>query len=123
MVAWSVLATIYFLPVWLLGFLTNRDLDLRASWKLSGAALLPGALLMILGVLLYALQFIGMVSFCFICAAHFILGWLYLLFGLFFLPRLGTAAPKENPFNKSNPPQKQAKTNEKQNPFSQNPKP
>jgi hypothetical protein len=44
LISWSLLATMYFLPVWLLGFFANRDLDLRASWKLSGAALLPGAL-------------------------------------------------------------------------------
>lgn len=98
---WSILATIYFLPLWLLGFLTNRDLNLRTSWKLSAAALLPGALLMIIGILLYAFGFINLVTLLFVCAAHFVLHWLYLFFGLFFLPRTSTSTPRENPFQPS----------------------
>lgn len=98
---WSILATIYFLPVWLLGFLANRDLNLPTSWKLSAAALLPGALLMIIGILLYAFGFLSLVSLLFIFAAHFILHWLYLFFGLFFLPRTSTSTPRENPFKPS----------------------
>ena len=43
MLSWAGLATVYFLPAWLLGFLTNRRLNFRGSWKLAGAALLPGA--------------------------------------------------------------------------------
>ena len=30
---WAVLATFYFLPVWLVCFFVNRDLSLGASWK------------------------------------------------------------------------------------------
>jgi hypothetical protein len=98
---WWLLATIYFLPVWLLGFFTNRELDLRASWKLSGAALLPGALLMTAGILLYGLGFIGLVPLGFIFGAHFVLQWLYLFFGSMFLSRTSTAAPGGNPFKPS----------------------
>jgi hypothetical protein len=97
LLSWWILATVYFLPVWLAGFLTNRDLDLRASWKLSGAALLPGALLMTAGILFYGLG-LSLVTFLFIFGAHFVLGWLYLFFGLAFLPRTLSAVPKGNPF-------------------------
>jgi hypothetical protein len=97
-VIWWILAAIYFLPVWLIGYLANRDINLRASLKLCGSALLPGALLMIAAIILYALGFLNLVTFCFVFAAHFILHWLYLLFGLFFFPRASTATPKENPF-------------------------
>ncbi len=100
-VVWGILATLYFLPCWLLGFFTNRDLNFGASWKLSGAALLPGALVMTGGIVLYGSLFIGLVSFCFIFGAHFVLGWLYMAFGAFFLPRLPAALPKGNPFNKA----------------------
>lgn len=100
-VIWWILATLYFLPAWFLGFFTNRDLNFRASWKLSGAALLPGALLMIAGILLYGSGFLGLVSFCFVFGAHFVLDWLYMLFGLIFFPRISTAAPKRNPFKAS----------------------
>lgn len=96
---WWFLAVIYFLPVWLIGFLANRDLSLPASLKLSGSALLPGALLMTAAIVLYGIGILNLVSFCFVFAAHFILHWLYLLFGLFFLPRDSTATPKGNPFS------------------------
>ncbi|HXC35464.1 MAG TPA: hypothetical protein VNV43_06280 [Candidatus Acidoferrales bacterium] len=95
---WWFLMMIYFLPVWLIGFLTNRDLSLPASLKLSGSALLPGALLMTAAVFLYGIGLLNLVSFFFVFAAHFVLHWLYLLFGLFFLPRTSTAMPKQNPF-------------------------
>jgi hypothetical protein len=97
LLSWWILATVYFLPMWLSGYFTNRDLDLRASWKLSGAALLPGALLMIAGILFYGLG-LPLVTFLFIFGAHFVLGWLYLFFGLVFLSRSSTANPKGNPF-------------------------
>src|SRR5581483_8578296 len=40
LLSWIILATIYFLPVWLAGFFSNRNLSLGESWKLSSAALL-----------------------------------------------------------------------------------
>lgn len=98
---WWILATLYFLPVWLLGFFTNRELSLRASLKLSGAALLPGALLMIAGIFLYDFGFLNLVSFSFVFAAHFVLSWLYLVFGLIFFPRTSAAPSKGNPFKRA----------------------
>jgi hypothetical protein len=98
LVTWWILALLYFLPVWLVGFLTNRDMTLQTSLKLSGAALLPGALLMTAAIFLYGLGILNLITFCFVFAAHFILHWLYLFFGLFFFPRASTATPKGNPF-------------------------
>jgi hypothetical protein len=95
---WWLLATIYFLPVWLLGFFVNRDLNFRASWKLSGAALLPGALLMAAAILLYDFDEVTLVQFGFIFGAHFVLGWIYLFVGLLFVPGIPAASPKGNPF-------------------------
>jgi hypothetical protein len=97
--SWWLLATVYFLPVWLVGFYTNRDLNLRASWKLSGAALLPGALLMAAGVLLYDFGFLNLVSFAFVFAAHLPLGWIYLFWSLPFLSRTSAAPQRGNPFH------------------------
>lgn len=99
--AWWLLATIYFLPVWLAGFFANRDLSLPASWKLSGAALLPGALLMIAAIFLYGLGFFGLITFGFIFAAHLVLDWLYLLFALPFFPRTSAAPFRGNPFKRT----------------------
>jgi hypothetical protein len=98
LLSWWILATIYFLPVWLLGFYANRDLNFRASWKLSGAALLPGALLMAAGVLLYDADSLKLISLGFVFAAHFALGWIYLFLSQLFLPRIPETKTKANPF-------------------------
>jgi uncharacterized membrane protein YciS (DUF1049 family) len=98
LVSWWILATLYFLPVRLLGFFADRDLNFRECWKLSGAALLPGALLMAAGVLLYDSGFLDLVSLGFFFAAHFALGWIYLFLSQLFLPRISEPAQKKNPF-------------------------
>jgi len=95
---WWLLATVYFLPVWILGFFANRDLNFRASWKLCGAALLPGALMMAAGVLLYGFGFLDLVQLGLLVAAHFALGWIYLLLSQVFLPRISETKVKGNPF-------------------------
>jgi len=96
--SWWLLATLYFLPVWLLTFYANRDLNFCACWKLSGAALLPGALLMAAGILLYDAGLLDLVSLGFLFAAHFVLGWIYLFLSQLFLPRISEAITKGNPF-------------------------
>jgi hypothetical protein len=98
LLSWWILATVYFLPVRVFSFFANRDLDFRASWKLSGAALMPGALLMTAGVLLYDFGKLHLVSFGFVFTAHFVLGWIYLMVSLFFLPRISIPPQKGNPF-------------------------
>jgi hypothetical protein len=102
LLSWWILSTIYFLPVWILGFFTNRDLNFRASWKLSGTALMPGALLMSAGIFLYGFGLLDLVQLGFIFSAHFVLGWIYLFVSLLFLPRISEAKPKANPFKPSN---------------------
>jgi hypothetical protein len=96
--AWWLLATLYFLPVWLLGFFVNRDLNLRQSWRLAGAALLPGALLMAAGIVLYDFGAVDLVQFGFFFGAHLVLGWIYLFVSLLFVPALPAALPGGNPF-------------------------
>ena len=99
LVNWWLLATAYFLPARLLAFFANRDLDLRAGWKLSGAALLPGALLMTAGILLYGVGLFDLVTLGFIFCAHFVLGWIYLFVSQAFLPRIAGGPQKGNPFH------------------------
>jgi hypothetical protein len=98
LLSWWILATIYFLPIWIFGFFTNRDLNFRASWKLSGAALMLGALLMAAGILLYDFGEVTLVQLGFIFGAHFVLGWIYLFVSLLFVPGIPAALPKGNPF-------------------------
>ncbi len=97
MVSWFLLATLYFLPVWLLSFFANRDLNFLESWRLAGAALMPGALLMSLSIWLYGLEVFDLVKLCFAFGMHLLIGWIYLLVSPFFLNR-AVPAQKKNPF-------------------------
>ena len=104
MIIWAVLATAYALPVWIAGFFANRDLSLRGSWCLAGAALMPGALLMSAAVFLYGVGAFGLVELAMLAAVHLAIGWLYLALSVRRLPPVTAAAGvKENPFNTQAP--------------------
>jgi len=101
LLVWAALATVYCLPVWLICFFCNRDLNFRASWRLAGAALMPGALLVSAALVLYELGVFDLVRFCFVLAMHFVTGWIYLFISPMFLNRAQPAA-KKNPFQPQN---------------------
>jgi hypothetical protein len=94
---WALLATIYFIPVWLVCFFSTRDLNFRASWKLAGAALMPGALLFSLALVLYDLGGFDIVQLCFAFGMHLVIGWIYLFVSPMFLDRV-LPVEKKNPF-------------------------
>ena len=98
MVSWACLATVYWLPAWLIGFFANRHCSLGGSWRLAGAALMPGALLMCAVIVLYGWGALDLVRLAIAGAAHLLLGWVYLLVSPLCLPRLPSAAAKDNPF-------------------------
>jgi hypothetical protein len=97
MLAWAALATLYFLPVWLICFFANRDLNFRASWKLAAAALMPGATLMSLALALYDWGGFNLVQLCFAFGMHLVVGWIYLFVSPLFLNR-ALPAESKNPF-------------------------
>lgn len=97
LVTWFVLATVYALPLWLFIFFVNRDLGLGQCWRLAGAALLPAALLMLLGIVLYGSGVVDVVGLAFIAVGHLILGWIYLFVVPLFL-RPVTTGKLKNPF-------------------------
>jgi hypothetical protein len=97
--SWCGLSLLYAGPVWLWGYFLNRDLTWAGSWRLANAALLPGAVVMIVAISFYALGVMDLVKLGFCFAAHFVTGWIYLGLGTFFVPRLvETGPPKRNPF-------------------------
>jgi len=98
--SWNLLATAYCLPVWLISFFANRDLNLAQSWRLGGAAVMPGALLMGLSVWLYGIGAFDLVKLCFAFAMHLIIGWIYLLVSPLFLHH-AVPASGNNPFTRS----------------------
>jgi len=97
-VSWWGLATIYCGPVWLVGLFANRELTLRASWKLAGAALLPGALVMFGAIVGYGWGQLNLVRLGFAFALHLLVGWVYLGASVFYVPRLDATKPPANPF-------------------------
>ena len=97
-VNWSVLATIYCGPVWLLGFFANRDLTLQGSWKFAGAALMPGAFTMLVVLFFYGIGTLDLIHMGFAFAVHVLVGWVYLIASILHVPRIGAANVSANPF-------------------------
>jgi len=79
------------------GFLT-RD-DRPGAWRLACAALLPGAVLPALGLVLYGLQAVDIFGLGYFGTVHFLVGWVYLLAAPVFAPRLSSANICRNPFH------------------------
>ena len=101
LVSWTLLATVYCLPVRLITLYENRDLSWGQSWKLSGAALMPGALFLTFGLLLYALSSMALVQLGVIWVLHLVIGWIYLFISPFFLLRHPAAtSTRGNPFKR-----------------------
>jgi hypothetical protein len=99
MLVWGVLATIYALPVWLLGLFANRELSLGGSWRVAGAALMPGALVMVVGIFLYGCGALGLIELAVAMALHYVIGWIYLIVSPLRLPpHPAVSGVKENPF-------------------------
>jgi hypothetical protein len=99
MISWPLLATLYTVPVWLVGFFSNRQIGWAGSWRLAGAALMPGALLLTVSMVLYGLRMFDLVKFAFAFGMHLLIGVIYIFASPLFLPRLADV-PKEtkNPF-------------------------
>jgi hypothetical protein len=96
---WWFLGIIY---AWLLPpvvRILRRSATLSLRWRLCCTALLPGAILMIAAILLYGLHRLQLIGLLIAFALHFVVGWVYVLGALFFLPAL----PRQgNPFETEN---------------------
>ena len=105
MVSWALLATLYCAPVRIISFLENRDLSWGQSWRLSGAAMMPGALFLTAGIVAYSLNWMDLIRLGGMLGLHFVIGWIYLFISPPFCPRPVTvknvtanpfATPKDN---------------------------
>jgi len=99
MISWWLLALLYAGPVRFYSYFLDREVSWTGAWRLSGAALLPGALLVIIGLSCYDFGLMDLVQFSFVYAAHIVVGWTYLLLSPPFLGKAGKptkATP--NPF-------------------------
>ena len=121
LVIWFLLATLYALPVKVIASIKDRDVTLAGSWKLAGAALMPGACVMSGAFFAYTLGLLSLLQFAFAVLVHFVLGWLYVIAAPLRLPATSVASPfgeeKKNPFTPS-PPESPVPA-KKRNPFAQ----
>jgi hypothetical protein len=98
MLTWRLLATLYALPAWLIGFFCNRQLSLAGSWRLAGAALMPGALFMAAVIFIYGLGWLDLVRLLIAAVMHVLVGWIYVVLGVLALPKLALDSARTNPF-------------------------
>ena len=97
LIIWAILATLYSFPVWLFAFYADRDLSFFQGWKLAGATLMPGALIMSLAIVMYGLAVFDLVQFAFAAVMHLVIGWLYLIISPLLIQR-AIPAGNNNPF-------------------------
>jgi hypothetical protein len=95
---WAVLALIYTVPAKFIAWFADRQLSWGGAWKLSSAALVPGALLMVAATFLYSWQTVDLAGLAFFYVAHLLIGWVYLIGGAWACPRLTLNNLKHNPF-------------------------
>lgn len=104
MAVWTVLATLYAPFVKAVVVFREREASLAACWRLAGAALMPGALLMLGGMVCYGLGVIGLIEFLVITGLHLVIGWVYLFLPIRHLSlRAGAVAKGRNPFQPTAP--------------------
>lgn len=115
---WTVLATLYCLPLWLAALAARRRIGLVGCWKVAAAGLMPGCTMMILAVVLYSLRVLDLPGLAFVNAAHFVAGWIFLGAVVATLerrePETGTAG---NPFGGKTTTGKPSTKTKKTNPF------
>jgi hypothetical protein len=102
MITWSLLAAIYAPAIRIAGEFADRDLDFIRSWRLAGAALMPGAIIMTASIVAYGIGLMDLVALLFAFGVHLAVGWVYLFLSLLFVPGVSAGGQKKNPFA-SNP--------------------
>jgi hypothetical protein len=98
-VSWTAVAIVFGFPARTLAFYLNRHVSSWGSWKLSAAALLPAAVWMVAALGLYRFRRMDLIGLVFAWLVHWVVGWVYLVGGVWRLPRHpDTPARKGNPF-------------------------
>lgn len=95
---WWPLALLYSPLVRFVAFYGDRTVSWRGAWRMSAAALLPGALLVALATILYGFGVVDLTRAALLFALHGVAGLLFVLTSPLFLPRISRAGIAKNPF-------------------------
>jgi hypothetical protein len=98
-VMWWSLALIYVPLVKFIAFFADRVVTWSGAWRLCAAALLPGACLVALDLLLYGFGVIPLFQFGLLYALHILAGLAFVITSPFFLPKISALPDAKNPFN------------------------
>jgi len=96
---WAVLAWVYAPAAKLAAWFFDRRLSWPGAWRLACAALLPGAVLLAPGLVLYGGQMVDVFGLGYFGTVHLLVGWVYLVAAPAFAPRLAGVPTKRNPFH------------------------
>ena len=96
-VTWWVLALLYSPLVRIIAFYGDRTITWGGAWRLSAAALLPGAWIVALALALYGYGAVDLLRFALHFAVHFAAGLIFVITSALFLPKF-PARSGRNPF-------------------------
>jgi hypothetical protein len=95
---WAVMAVLYAPAAKLGAWFLDRELAWGSARRLCGAALLPGAVLMAAGVVLYGSQAVDIFGLVYFATVHILIGWIYVAGAVFFIPQPDSSTKVGNPF-------------------------
>ncbi|HUR44919.1 MAG TPA: hypothetical protein VMZ27_03505 [Candidatus Saccharimonadales bacterium] len=97
-VSWLLLG-LFYLPFALLAVRwKGKENTVGGTWRLIGAALMPGAALLTIGMVCYGLGLIDSIRLFTLTLLHIVLGWVYLAMALRSLPQKVQKTDAVNPF-------------------------
>lgn len=102
LVSWLALSLAATLPLRLLAYLTDREAPVASCWRLAMLALMPGALLMTIAMVLYGAEAINLTDLLVAWPLHLVVGLVYAVGGMLCLPWAKPPLTKAgNPFSSS----------------------
>lgn len=96
--SWWALALAYLPLVKFIAFFADRAVTWGGAWRVAAAALLTGACLVALGLLLYGSGVIPLFQFGLLYALHIVAGLVFAITSPFFLPKISALPSVKNPF-------------------------
>ncbi len=103
--SWWGLALLYLPLLKFITFFADRGVTWRGAWRVSAAALLPGASLVAVALILYAFGAIDLFRFGLLYVLHAVAGLIFVFTSPLFLPKIPQNHPR-NPFASSSEPPK-----------------